>query len=580
MSDTWREWEGQVIDGALQLRRHLGGSDHSVVFLIERGENKQKAAIKFVQAGATGADAQLSRWKQIAQLSHPNLLKLFETGRCQLAGMDLLYVVMEHAEENLAQFLPQRALAPQETREMLEPFVDTLKYLHSQGLVHGHIKPGNILAIDDQLKLSSDTIGRIGESRASVEKPDAYTPPNAAAQKISPADDVWSLGVTLVETLTQHLPAESAQQDDPSLPDSLPEPFLDITRHCLRRDPRDRWTVADIATCLNPTAFPPAPAKPVETAPIAAAAAPTTAPATPAPFANPSAPLVDPLSVPLSTVAPLPAGRKHALENQSVARPNPYGHSIPKTNSPSRSYYIVVGVLLALTLGAMLAIPRLRNRGSQNDPASSTAPGQPVAQPQIQPVPTKSAPPASSKPAKPQPKAPASPTDQFPQRSAVQPAQNSQQDSLQTASEKQPIKKGQSSSIDTAADPAPLRSAVSRPDPSPSAPSSDEGAVSGSVTPGEVLNQVLPEVSAKSRNTIRGTVKIVVKVGVDASGSVATAEVASGPSRFFSDAALQAARRWDFAPAKVDGHAVPSEWLLHFAFTQTNTNVTPLPTKP
>jgi TonB family protein len=582
MSDTWREWEGQVVDGAFQLRRHLGGSDHSVVFLTERGESKQKAAIKFVQAGAAGADAQLSRWKQVAQLSHPNLIKLFETGRCQLAGMDLLYVVMEYAEENLAQFLPQRALAPAETREMLEPFLDTLKYLHAQGLVHGRIKPGNILAIDDQLKLSSDTICRVGESRGSVEKPDAYAPPEAATQKISPADDVWSLGITLVEALTQHVPvlqepaSQPAQQEEPALPDTLPEPFLDITRHCLRRDPQRRWTVADIANRLNPSAVPPPPDIPAATIPVAATPAPTAA----APTAPAST--VDPLSVPLSTVTPLPATRKHALQNQSVARPTPYGHSIPKTSSPARSYYIFFGVLLALTLGAMLAIPRLRNRGSQTDPASSTAPSQPVAQPQTRPLtPTKIAPPA---PSKPQPKSPpkpaAAPSDQPLQRSALQPTQKSQQDSLQATTEKQPVKKDPSS---TDAAPASLRSAVPRSDPAPNAPfatNREASIVAGAITPGEVLNQVLPEVSQKSRNTIHGTLKIVVKVHVDSSGSIAAAEVVSGPSRFFSEAALQAARRWDFAPAKVNGHAVPSEWLLHFDFTQAKTNVTPLPTKP
>ena len=577
MSETWREWEGQIVDGAFLLRRHLGGSDHSVVFLTERGEGKQKTAIKFVQAGAAGAESQLSRWKQVAQLTHPNLIKLFETGRCQLAGMDLLYVVMEYAEENLAQFLPQRPLAPAETRDMLEPFLDTLKYLHRQGLVHAHIRPGNILAIEDQLKLSSDSICRAGESRGNVEKPDVYTPPEAATQEISPADDVWALGITLVETLTQRVPtlqgsaSQPEQPEEPHVPDSLPEPFLDITRHCLRRDPQRRWTVADIANRLNPSAAPPA--IPVETTPVATAPAPAAA--------GPTAPasVVDPLSVPLSTVSPLPATRKHALQNQSISRPTPYGQFGPQTGSPARSYYVLVGVLLALTLSAMLAIPRLRNHSSQSDSGSSTASSQPVAHL----TPSTIAPPAPSNPLpKSQPKPAASPADQFPQRSALQPTPKSHQDSLQAARETQ-SGKNDPSSAGTAPAPASLRSAVPRSDPMPSASSTsdkDAGIATGSVTPGEVLNQVLPEVSQKSRNTIHGTVKTVVKVHVDSSGNVAAAEIAAGPSHFFSEAALRAARHWDFSPAKVDGHAVPSEWLLHFDFTQTETNVTPLPTKP
>ncbi len=181
MSDSWKECEGQVVDGQFPLVEHLGGSDHSVVFLTQRGKNRdEKAAIKFIQADPATAERQLSRWKQASQISHPNLIKLFENGRCQLAGMDLLYVVMEYAQENLAQFLPERALSPAETRDMLEPFLETLTHLHGKGFLHGRIKPGNILAIDDQLKLSSDSLSRIAESQNVVEKPDVYAAPEAA----------------------------------------------------------------------------------------------------------------------------------------------------------------------------------------------------------------------------------------------------------------------------------------------------------------------------------------------------------------------------------------------------------------
>jgi TonB family protein len=100
------------------------------------------------------------------------------------------------------------------------------------------------------------------------------------------------------------------------------------------------------------------------------------------------------------------------------------------------------------------------------------------------------------------------------------------------------------------------------------------------VTPGEALHQVLPEVSARSRSTIHGTVRVVVKVHVNASGTVTGAERASSPSRFFSDAAVQAAKRWDFAPAKVANQAVPSEWLLRFDFTPSGTKVLPSQTTP
>jgi TonB family protein len=577
MSDTWREWEGQVVDGTFPLRRHLGGSDHSVVFLTERSAGQpQKAAIKFVQADAASAELQLSRWQQAAQLSHANLIKLFETGRCQLAGMDLLYVVMEYAEENLAQFLPQRALSPAETRDMLEPFLDTLRYLHGQGLVHGHIKPSNILALDDQLKLSSDTLCRVGESRATAEKPDAYTAPEAATGAIAASRDVWALGATLVEALTQRVPEDTQPtgQADPTVPDTLPEPFLDIARHCLRRDPQRRWTVVEISTRLNPPAAPPAPAAPTQAIPTPVKPAPgVAAPAVPAatksgPAGAPTKPaaFVDPLSVPLSPVPPPPATTRQALQNQNL----------PGQSAPTRSYYIVLGVLLALTLAATLAIPRLRNHHADSEPASWVAPSQSAVPPQPPPpISTKAEPKAQSR------------SQQKPATPTVAPsAQHPAKDSLKATSDKQPISKEQAPTS-TGPSSASLRSETPRSDaarsapvPSASMPDGEATASAGGAGGGEVLNQVMPEVSQRARSTIRGTVRVLVKVHVNSSGSVTGADLASAPSRFFADAAVQAARRWDFAPPKVAGQNVASEWLLRFEFTQSDAKVFPLQTNP
>jgi TonB family protein len=580
MSDSWKECEGQVVNGEFPLVQHLGGSDHSVVFLTQRGKNKaEKAAIKFIQTDPANAELQLSRWKQASQISHPNLIKQFETGRCHLAGMDLLYVVMEYAQENLAQFLPERALSPAETRDMLEPFLETLTHLHGKGFVHGRIKPGNILAIDDQLKLSSDSLSRIGEAQSAAEKPDVYTAPETVGGSASPVGDVWSLGVTLVETLTQHAPVR-AEHQDPQVADSVPQPFLDIARHSLRSDPQSRWTVAEISTRLNPPAIPPAPkvSAPAIPDPIKPAAVkPTGVAAASVPAAKPAEPprpvaSIDPLSVPLSTVSPLTPSKQHALENQLIAG----------RKASYRSYYILVAVLVALTLGAMLAIPRLRDR--QTEPDSTSAPAHPAVQPGAPLTPAKVKPPAVSTPEPATPQKQTSPQRSLQgpaQSSAVQPEQSSPQESVKAASERQFIKKEKSSRDSKPAPAVATPSASLRSEPVP-ADSSTSAAVapSGNVTQGEVLNQVLPEVSAKSRSTIHGTVRVVVKVHVDSSGGVTAVEPASTPSKFFGDAAVEAAKRWDFAPAKIAEHGVASEWLLRFDFTQANTKVLPSQTKP
>ncbi len=253
MSDIWQLCEGQVIDNRFRLRQYLGGSDDSAVFLTQlAGPQTQKAAIKFIPAGPT-SDIQLSLWRRATELAHPNLMRILDMGRCRLENRDRLYIVLEYAEENLSQILPLRPLTASEGRETLEPLLDVLVYLHSKGLVHSRIKPSNILATADQLKLSSDTLFPIGESRKSSGKFDAHDAPETAASPLSAAADVWSLGITLVETLTQRVPVLQPGAD-PIVPDTLPQPFLDIARHALRRDPRRRWSIAEIAARLNPVA--------------------------------------------------------------------------------------------------------------------------------------------------------------------------------------------------------------------------------------------------------------------------------------------------------------------------------------
>jgi TonB family protein len=247
MAESWKHWEGRTVD-AFPLRRYLGGSDHSCVFLTERaGREPRAAAIKLIQSSTANWESQVAWWQQIEKFRHPHLIQLFENGRCQLDGNELFYCVMEYAEESLAEILPDRPLSAKESFDMLRPALDALAYLHSRGFVHGHIKPSNILAAGDQLKLSVDRARPAGENSRVFGLPGVYGATKVATDKsFSPALDVFSLGTVLVEALTQQPPVwKEAERGDPVLP-KLPAPFMEIARNCLRHDPKDRWTVAQI----------------------------------------------------------------------------------------------------------------------------------------------------------------------------------------------------------------------------------------------------------------------------------------------------------------------------------------------
>jgi TonB family protein len=579
MSESWKQWEGRIVDARFLLSRYLGGSEHSAVFLTERGTPPQKAAVKFIQVDEPSAELQLFRWKHAAKLSHPHLLRVFEFGRCQLGGFDLLYVVTEYAEENLSQFLPQRPLTPAEAREVLAPTLEALAFLHGESLVHGHVRPSNILAIEDQLKLSSDGISSPAEHgeqsllsaaepqqsafAATLRDPSPYDAPEVAKGTISPASDIWSLGLTLVEALTQHLPASSASSSqDPVVPDTLPAVFQDIARHCLHRDAQRRWNIAEVAARLNPG----------YAAPSASAAKPVSAPS-PVPVgvvADAAILSVDTRRALVAASVP-PTAAKTPVHTQTVAvrgtpsRPR-YDLVQPQLQRPPllpplpKLNYLPIAVVAALTLTAIFVAPRLLRHRAPVQQAASEQPQLPVA---------KTIPAAAHKGGSKSAQKSVPQITSAPPISQHHPSAASQQSPLQETNDRHSL----------SSTPTPTTAALTK----VANPPRIEAAANslGSVTPGEILNQVMPDVSAGARATIRGTVHVGVKIRVDAAGNVASAELSSpGPSRYFADQALQAAHRWDFAPAKVDGHAVPSEWLVRFEFTPYTTKVQPTQSTP
>jgi TonB family protein len=252
-TEGWKSWEGRLVDGKFPLRQWLGNSDHSAVFLTERGgTTAQKSAIKLIAAENIDADVQFSRWASTAKLTNPHLIQLFEHGECQIDDTPVLYVVMEYAEENLAEIIPARPLTSDEALDMLRPAAEQLSSLHQLGFVHGHIKPSNILAVGNQLKLSSDGIRKISEPDR-PKSPDAYSAPELAQGTSAPASDLWSLGITLLAVLTQQEPKRSdnvARQI--AVPEAIPQPLLGILQRCLQIDPAKRCTAKEIRQQLSP----------------------------------------------------------------------------------------------------------------------------------------------------------------------------------------------------------------------------------------------------------------------------------------------------------------------------------------
>jgi len=473
MTRDWKQWEGQTVNGNFPLRQYLGGSDHSAVFLTERrGQQPQRAAIKLIAADPAKVEAQLARWEAAAKLSHPHLLRLFETGSCQLDKVVFLYVVMEYAEDNLAQILPQRALTPEEVRDLLEPALDALAFIHGKSLVHGRLRPSNVMAAQDQLKLSSDSLVRSGDLAGRVGPASAYDAPEIVQGNIVPASDVWSLGMTVMEALTQRLPSAEGMAEP--LPETVPAPFMGIAHCCLRRDPQRRCSIPDIAARMH------------------------------------SAP--------------------PAAQQASTLR-------IPAGSAKWRYILLVAAVFLAAT--ALLIGPKLFNTRPQAQPEASvsSAPPSVSSEPAVAPRTTKSESAAAI-----ETKPPAT------KPSATKPHNDRERSNANQT-------------------PAPVSTSRS---------SASEGAGGG-----KVLQQVMPVFSKSAQNTISGTIRIRIKVAVDAAGNVENATfISAGPSKYFARQTLEAAQQWKFAPAQMNGRAAPSAWILHFALRRSGTEIDSEPARP
>ncbi|HWY57078.1 MAG TPA: TonB family protein [Terriglobales bacterium] len=461
MPEAWKQWEGQVVNEEFPLLRHLGGSEHSAVFLTKRADrDQQEVAIKLILANAENPELQLSWWELAAKLSHPHLLRLFQWGHCQIDGTELLYAVAEYAEESLAQILPYRPLTPEEARDLLRSVLDALAYVHAKGFVHGHIKPANIMAVGDQIKLSSDGLYGSGETSQIIASPSIYAAPEITnGGGVSPASDVWSLGMTLVEALTQHPPDwEGTERAEVVLPETLPTPFSEIASHSVHRDPQRRWTVAEISTRLR----------------------------------QPSPVLVG------KQVVPLKGG---------ITK---WGY-----------------LFLAIAAGLLLAIlgPKLFHR----HPAAE--PGTAVESSASQPAPQQGTGPGQAAP--------------------IGRGKNQASGRSHAASHSGATKNGGGNNN------------------------------SGARAQGTVVQQILPDVSRNALRTVQGKVKVRVKVTVDSSGNVTAARFDSqGPSRYFAERSLRAARQWTFKPPQVDGQGVPSEWILGFEFQRAGASVHPSQTFP
>ncbi len=196
----------------------IGKGGFSQVFLLEDRILKRKCALKILSSQVTGFTSEamerfLREARLYAELEHPNIVPIYDVG---FEGTRA-YIIMKYIEgKNLRDIISQSGALPLEAAlKISRDILSALAYMHRKGIVHRDIKPSNIIIeestgrailADFGLAKRMDAATQLTRSGELLGTPHYLSPEQAKGEKITPASDVYSFGITLFEMLTGKLP--------------------------------------------------------------------------------------------------------------------------------------------------------------------------------------------------------------------------------------------------------------------------------------------------------------------------------------------------------------------------------------
>jgi len=245
-----------------------GGS--ALVYLGRDQHLKRDVAIKlFAAGGETEVERFREELRMLASLSHHGVVSILDAGIDNSAPQDPRpFLVIELVRGvTIRTTIDGSNLSPRSIGEIIFETAEALEYVHARGVIHRDITPSNIMLVDYGTTFSrrrarltdfgiaidasvpADT-GRIATGTA------AYLSPEQAENRpLTPASDIYSLGLVLLECFTGRLAFPGQAVDSallrlstkPEVPQTIPKGWRSVITAMTHRNPSERPTAAQVA---------------------------------------------------------------------------------------------------------------------------------------------------------------------------------------------------------------------------------------------------------------------------------------------------------------------------------------------
>jgi serine/threonine-protein kinase len=258
-----------------QIERAIGSGGMATVYLAQDLKHDRKVAVKVLDpdlAQSLGAERFLKEIKTAANLTHPHILPVFDSG--EAAGF-LFYVMPYVKGESLrTRLTKERQLPVEDAIQITREIADALAYAHDEGVIHRDVKPANIMLEAGYAVLADFGVAhavaeakdeRITRTGTSLGTP-AYMSPEQATgeQDLDGRSDQYALGCVLYEMLAGHPPFTGAQveavvrqhlsAEPPSVTHTRPavaDEVVKVIHRALAKSPADRFrTTGEMAAAL------------------------------------------------------------------------------------------------------------------------------------------------------------------------------------------------------------------------------------------------------------------------------------------------------------------------------------------